>query len=109
MEAFQRWLAEFQESWAIIRLCNNLGNFWKLIEIFVFKNENFYNKVELNTEKDPTKSQNGPIRPARRGGNQSPGTFRGTRMTYAELITEAIKSSPDLRLTLQQIYVWMMK
>ena len=30
-------------------------------------------------------------------------------MTYAELITEAIKSSPDLRLTLQQIYVWMVK
>merc|ERR1711892_708446 len=60
------------------------------------------------TSSKPT-TPSGPIRPARRGGNQSPGTFRGTRMTYAELITEAIKSSPDLRLTLQQIYVWMVK
>ena len=38
---------------------------------------------------------------------QSPGTYRGQRMTYAELITEAIKSSANQRLTLQQIYSWM--
>lgn len=66
-----------------------------------------YNMTPGSSSKPTT--PNGPIRPARRGGNQSPGTFRGTRMTYAELITEAIKSSPDLRLTLQQIYMWMIK
>jgi hypothetical protein len=57
----------------------------------------------------PTASTNSAPsqRPARRGGNQSPGTYKGQRMTYAELITEAIKSSPEQRLTLQQIYQWM--
>ena len=57
----------------------------------------------------PTTSTNSAPsqRPARRGGNQSPGTYKGQRMTYAELITEAIKSSPEQRLTLQQIYQWM--
>ena len=57
----------------------------------------------------PTASTNSAPsqRPARRGGNQSPGTYKGQRMTYAELLTEAIKSSPEQRLTLQQIYQWM--
>ena len=48
-----------------------------------------------------------PSKSLRRGGNQSPGTYRGKRMTYAELITEAIMSSPDRSLTLQDIYSWM--
>ena len=58
-----------------------------------------------STNSAPISSQS--QRPARRGGNQSPGTYKGQRMTYAELITEAIKSSPEQRLTLQQIYQWM--
>ncbi|CAG5112779.1 Oidioi.mRNA.OKI2018_I69.chr2.g6955.t1.cds [Oikopleura dioica] len=46
-------------------------------------------------------------RKQRRGGNQSPGVYNGRRMTYAELIVEAIKSSKDSRMTLRQIYHWM--
>ena len=47
------------------------------------------------------------FRKQRRGGNQSPGVYNGRRMTYAELIVEAIKSSKDSRMTLRQIYHWM--
>ena len=47
-------------------------------------------------------------RKPRRGGNQSPGVYKGRRMTYAELIMEAINSTPERRLTLRQIYDWML-
>lgn len=50
---------------------------------------------------------NNKWRKQRRGGNQSPGVYNGRRMTYAELIVEAIKSSKDSRMTLRQIYHWM--
>merc|ERR1719284_567218 len=49
-----------------------------------------------------------PNRKPRRGGNQSPGVYKGRRMTYAELIMEAINSTPERRLTLRQIYDWML-
>jgi len=53
----------------------------------------------------PSASDNN--RKQRRGGNQSPGVFNCRRMTYAELIVEAIKSSNENRMTLRQIYQWM--
>ena len=56
---------------------------------------------------DKERSRYPHTKPLRRGGNQSPGTYRGQRMTYAELITEAINSSIDRSLTLQDIYTWM--
>ena len=48
-------------------------------------------------------------RKPRRGGNQSPGVYKGRRMTYAELIIEVINSTVEKRLTLKGIYEWMLR
>jgi len=42
-----------------------------------------------------------------RHSNQSAGSYFGVPMSYAELITIAIESSPDKRLLLSEIYQWM--
>lgn len=51
----------------------------------------------------PLGAEVGPPRkaksPAERGGN----------LSYADLITKAIESAPDKRLTLSQIYDWMVR
>ena len=45
----------------------------------------------------------------RKGGNMSPGVYKGKNRTYAELIACAILSAESKRMTLNQIYNWMMK
>ena len=47
------------------------------------------------------------LKKPRKGGNMSPGVYKGKNCTYAELITYAIKSRPDNRMTLSEIYNWM--
>ena len=56
-----------------------------------------------------TRTPHQPKRKPRRGGNQSPGVYKGRRMTYAELIIEAINSTVEKRLTLKGIYEWMLR
>jgi len=69
----------------------------------------FYDKHLKTFKRTKSVASSDSPKKIRKGGSQSPGTYKGEQRTYAQLIIYALESGPECGMQLSEIYNWMKK